>query len=108
MKNNNCIIRTKDIQEIYAEDGAKGFKILNEEGLEFVELRIQKNAKIDTHSLPFAVFFYIVGGSGELSIDNDSYQLEKGDFAYCEKNKNRSWHNKNTEELRILVCKKMQ
>jgi quercetin dioxygenase-like cupin family protein len=108
MKKNSSVISAKDFQEIYTLEGAKGFRILNKEGLEFVELRIQKNAKIDTHSLPFAVFFYVVGGRGELSIDNDSYQVEKGDFAYCEKNKNRSWHNKNAEELRILVCKTMQ
>jgi quercetin dioxygenase-like cupin family protein len=101
------IVKQKDFQKIYEQNAAEGYKILNEEGLEFVELRIQENAKIESHSLPFAVFFYVVSGSGELSIDNDSYQVEKGDFAYCETNKNRSWHNKSTEELHILVCKKM-
>jgi quercetin dioxygenase-like cupin family protein len=99
------IIKPTDFEIIYNENGAIGNKILNENGVELVELILNCNSEIKNHSLPYPVKFYVVEGKGCLYFDGKEEIIESGTVVSCPSEIQRGWKNIEEEKLKILVVK---
>lgn len=81
---------------------------LHEQGVnELVELVLQAREFIDTHKNPVPVFFYILNGSGTLTIDGKAHLLGESDSIYVEKDLDRKLENTGAEGLKVLVIKQI-
>lgn len=70
-----------------------------------VEMRIQPGGSIPEHSTPESVFFYILEGSGTLTIGRDSADVYTGMVAACPAEINKSICNNGDELLKVLAVK---
>lgn len=70
-----------------------------------VEMRLQPGGSIPEHSTPEFVFFYILEGSGTLTIGGESADVYKGMVATCPSDVNKSLSNNSDELLKVLVVK---
>lgn len=82
-----------------------GHILHSENQLELVHLTLQPGESVSEHKNPFDVIFYVVQGSGTLTVENDSYELSANDTTKITSDKNRSWKNTGDQDLRILVIK---
>lgn len=70
-----------------------------------VEMRLQPGGLIPEHSTPEAVFFYILEGSGTLTIGGESADVYTGMVASCPAEVNKSISNNSEDVLKVLVVK---
>lgn len=82
-----------------------GYVLHSENQLELVHLLLKPCENLAEHKNPFDVIFYVVQGSGVLTVENDSYELSANDTTKITSDKNRSWKNTGDQDLRILVIK---
>ena len=94
-----------DKTEVLNNNEALGYLLASTRHNDFVELHIQKSGFVPPHALPIDVSFYIVEGSGEISIEDKSIQAQQGDMVHVDKNLQRSWRNTSDALLRLLVIK---
>jgi quercetin dioxygenase-like cupin family protein len=90
---------------ILDHDGAKGRKIGTENGCEYVHLTLQGGSTITAHHLDFPVTFYVLDGSGILTLDGNSDRIEPGDLVEVDAGALREWVNPGTEPFSCLVIK---
>jgi len=62
--------------------------------VDLVHLTIKKGDKIDPHSNPVDVVFFVVEGEGELTVENETCHFQKGDCIPMKTGINRGWENK--------------
>lgn len=82
-----------------------GYILHSENKLELVHLKLKPGENLSKHKNPFDVIFYVVQGSGILTVENDSYELSANDTTKITSDKNRRWENTGDQDLRILVIK---
>ncbi len=82
-----------------------GYILHSEKQLELVHLVLKPGENLSEHKNPFDVIFYVVQGSGILTVENDSYALNANDTNKITSDKNRSWKNTGNQDLKILVIK---
>lgn len=75
------------------------------EEVELIHLTLKKDELLDLHKNPFDVIFYILSGSGLLTIDNKQMTMKADSTIKVDKEYMRSWENFNEENLVILVIK---
>ena len=81
------------------------FILHSEEKIEIVHLFLKPGEVLEEHKNPFDVLFFVVEGSGILTIDNEKQNLKKNDTIKVTSDKNRAWENNSNINLRILVIK---
>lgn len=86
---------------------AKGYKLANVHQRELVQLELEPAGVVPTHALPIHVTFYVTGGSGSLTIDNEAFEALKGDVLEVKAHAQRSWHNTGDKPLQLLVIKEV-
>ena len=91
--------------EILSTPTAKGYKLAETSSNEIVLLQIDSKAKIPAHPLPVNAVFYVTKGRGEITIEEESFTMQKGDVIEVKANVQRSWTNIATESLELLVVK---
>jgi quercetin dioxygenase-like cupin family protein len=101
------IIKPEDFKLVYQKDGAEGHSIINNNEIEFVELKLNPGAEIALHSLPFQVYFYVIEGTGNLQIEETLSIVETNSLAICKAHAQRAWKNEMSEPLRLLVVKQL-
>ena len=101
------IFRYNSAMKILEQKGQLGLSLMRLHDVELVDLKIDSGVEISEHSLPFSVIFYVVGGSGVLTIGSQGVELGKGDSALVNACENRIWKNSGREELHLLVVKRM-
>lgn len=92
---------------VFQKEGVVGKLINKSNNCEFVEINIDEKQIVESHVLNVFVSFYVIQGIGELMVDKNKYMLTKGDLISVDSGVSRSWVNKGSQELRLLVIKEM-
>ncbi len=83
------------------------WKLNENEANEIIEFILQPGEIIELHINPSPVFFYVLKGTGTLSLENIDYILGAGDCVFVEKNLQRKWQNNDSSELKVLIIKQL-
>ena len=83
----------------------EAFILHSEKQIEIVHLKLSPGEKLEEHKNPFDVIFFVIEGSGILTIDGTNYNLLSNDVLKVTSEKNRGWENTSDMDLRILVIK---
>jgi len=70
-----------------------------------IEIQLQPGGEIPEHDTPEAVFFYILEGSGILTVDGERSEVTRGMVADCLSGIKKSLFNNSDELLSVLVVK---
>jgi len=95
-------------KEVLKTDKANGNLLASTNSNDIVELFIDHDGLIPAHALPIDVTFYVIKGSGAITIDNETIAARQGDVIEVKRGLERSWHNQSTESLKLLVIKQKQ
>jgi len=95
----------KNAKSIFESDGILGKQLFQSEIVEIVHLQIQEKRRIEKHTLPISIIFYIIQGKGILETDSKSIEMKTGDLIKCPPDIQRSWINREPEVLEILGIK---
>ena len=93
-------------ETVYDQDGCKGVRLYEAGGIEYVRLSIQPGCGIPEHSLPLAVSFYVLKGSGICSVSGHRFSATEGDMLECLPGELRGWRNASNDLLEVLVVKR--
>jgi quercetin dioxygenase-like cupin family protein len=88
-----------------ADQKFDAWKLISNDKTEIVRVVLKPGEIIDTHINPLLVYFYILSGGGELSVESEKYVLAKNDLISVEKGINRKWVNTSEINLEFLVIK---
>jgi len=93
-------------ETVYEQDGCKGVRLYESDGNEYVHLSLAPGGEIPEHSLPLAVSFYVLRGSGVCTVSGNPVSASEGDMLECPPNELRGWKNTSDEPLEVLVIKR--
>lgn len=83
----------------------EAFILHSEKPVEIVHLSLNPGEILSEHKNPFNVIFFVIEGSGLLTIDGVTQQLNANDTLKITSDKLRSWTNNTSSPLRLLVIK---
>ena len=93
-------------ETVYDQDGCQGVRLYEAGDNEYVHLSIKPGSEIPEHSLPLAVSFYVLKGSGICTVSGNSFSAAEGDMLECPPGEPRGWRNASAESLEVLVIKR--
>ena len=102
------IYRLIDGETVYDAGGCRGIKLYEAIGNEYVHLQFEPGAEIPQHSLPLAVSFYVLKGSGICHVSGTEIPAVAGEMLECPPDAPRGWKNNSEVPLEILVIKRAQ
>jgi mannose-6-phosphate isomerase-like protein (cupin superfamily) len=82
-------------------------RMWNTQTLEIVRLVIPTDKSMNLHDNPSDVIFYLMQGSGELIMEDQTYQLSAESCTEVKTGTNRAWRNTGNTDLIVLVIKLM-
>jgi quercetin dioxygenase-like cupin family protein len=82
-----------------------GHILHSEKPVELVHLLLKPGEKLEAHKNPFDVVFFVIEGSGLLTINEEKQQLNSSDTVKVTSEHMRSWENNTLFDLRLLVIK---
>jgi mannose-6-phosphate isomerase-like protein (cupin superfamily) len=82
-----------------------GYILHSEKPVELVHLLLKPGEKLESHKNPFDVVFFVIEGSGLLTINEEKQQLNSSDTVKVTSEHMRSWENNTQSDLRLLVIK---
>lgn len=91
---------------VYEQDGCIGTSLYEAEGNEYVHLSIAPGGAIPEHSLPLAVSFCVLKGTGSCIVSGISFSASSGDMLECPPDALRGWKNDSGDILEVLVIKR--
>lgn len=97
------IAKLADSQIIQSSPEAK--ILLKTSDYEIIHLCLKKGEILNKHTNQLGVIFYVIQGNGSITVNDDSFAVEKDDLISIKPNIERSWKNIGKDELRILVLK---
>jgi quercetin dioxygenase-like cupin family protein len=80
-------------------------KMLIRPECELIHLTLKPGEVLDVHSNPFDVAFYVLAGSGELTLENEVRAIAADSVIDVAAGAMRGWKNTATVDLRVLVVK---
>lgn len=105
VKEQSVIYKLKNSEIVFEKKGVIGKQLLINQKNEIVHLVINKGEEIAGHFLDLDIIFYIIEGSGIITIDNKKFELEKNDVITVTKGAKRAWKNNSNNNLVILGIK---
>ena len=93
-------------ETVYEQDGSKGVRLYEAGGNEYVHLTILPGSGIPEHSLPLAVSFYVLKGTGICTVSGKPVSATEGDMLECPPGEPRGWGNTSAGPLELLVIKR--
>ena len=102
---------TRKSSEIYSIDGNEGTKIkqyfhphntLNGINYSLAQFTLEPGKKSKLHKIKSSEIYYILEGSGDLTIEEESHLLQKDDSAYVPPNAKQFIENTGKEDLKFL------
>ena len=99
------IIKISETEPFFKQTGVEGKNFFNNPKLDIVHLELEPGASLAPHPMPMTVLFYVLEGTGILTIDSNKYELDKDHGIECPKELLRFWTNESNEKLRVLVLK---
>jgi quercetin dioxygenase-like cupin family protein len=82
-----------------------GYILHSEKPVELIQLLLKPGEKLETHKNPFDVVFFVIEGSGLLTINEDKKQLKSSDTIKVTSQNLRGWENNTQSDLHLLVIK---
>jgi len=82
--------------------------LFSSEKLELIHLSLKPDEKMEPHTQPFDVVFYVLSGNGILDTEGQSIIGVPGTCIYIPQGKQRGWKNNGQEEFRVLVVKDLK
>jgi quercetin dioxygenase-like cupin family protein len=76
--------------------------------LELIHLSLKPGEKMELHSQPFDVVFYVLAGSGILEMEEQSVDGTPGTCIQIPAGMQRGWKNGGNDEFRVLVVKDLK
>lgn len=76
-------IRMEDVEIMINDRGIEARKLVNRESASVMYLLLKPGQKIDPHSMPVDVMFYIVEGRGEIEIGGIRAEVRPRDIVIC-------------------------
>jgi len=83
----------------------EGYILHSEKNIELIHLLLKPNEKLEKHSNPFDVIFFVIEGTGILTVESDKFILKATDVIKVLSEKNRGWENNSNIDLKLLVIK---
>ncbi len=93
-------------ETVYEQDGCRGIRLYESDGNEYVHLSLDPGGEIPEHSLPLAVSFYVLKGSGICTVSGNPFSASEGDMLECPPNELRGWKNASDVPFEVLVIKR--
>ncbi len=81
------------------------WKLMEVEDTDIIRINLHPGKILAPHTNDKPVVFYILAGSGDLSIDGEIYNLKPKDSIFIEENRMREWTVTSEVDLEILVVK---
>ena len=78
--------RLNDIPTVLNIRGVQSKTIIDIESMTMKNLILGTNESIPTHEVPVDVTFYILDGSGKITISDNVYEVQKDDIIICPPN----------------------
>ena len=86
----------------FSIDGRKMFTSAN---AELIHLTLKPNEKIESHTNPFDVVFYVIEGTGCIRVENESVDVSANNTLHVSAGLQRGMCNTGDTNLRVLVVK---
>lgn len=83
------------------------WKLISINTIEIIQIELKPGEQISEHINPNNVVFYVLQGSGTLTVSESAVKLQTGDCIAVEKNLKRSWTNTSEKNLKLLVVKEL-
>jgi len=83
------------------------WKLQSDDRTEVIQLHLPPGAEQASHLNPVPVIFYLLEGSGILTVRNQEIEVAAGDLVQVEQGIMRSWKNKSDGILKLLVLKQL-
>jgi quercetin dioxygenase-like cupin family protein len=80
-------------------------KMLTRKDCELIHLTLKPAEILEKHSNPFDVAFYVLSGSGELEVGDETATISADTVIEIAAGELRGWKNSGSEDLRVLVVK---
>lgn len=81
-------------------------RIMHSDGpVEVIHILLQPGEGVPPHDNPFDVLFYVLEGSGELTIEGQVRQMAADSLIAIPTGTQRGWHNPGSDPVRLLVIK---
>jgi quercetin dioxygenase-like cupin family protein len=80
-------------------------KLLSRKDCELIHLTLRPTEILEKHSNPFDVAFYVLSGSGELEVGDETATISADSVIEVAAGEQRGWKNNSTEDLKVLVVK---
>ncbi|GEM_PF-6275846 len=93
--------------EVLNVENALGYLLASTGCNDIVELHIGEKGCVAAHVLPIDVTFYVIEGSGSITIGADTHTANKGDVIHVPKGEERGWQNNTAQSLKLLVIKQV-
>lgn len=85
--------------------GFDAWKIQENEKTALIRISLKPGAFVEPHINEYSVIFYILSGSGDLTIDDEIFSLVANDSIKVPAGAMRSWTVNSTNDLQLLVVK---
>ncbi|MEA5114286.1 MAG: cupin domain-containing protein [Geobacteraceae bacterium] len=80
-------------------------KMLVRKDCELIHLTLKPGEVLETHTNPFDVAFYVLSGTGELAVGNETRKIGADTVIEISAGEMRGWKNIADNDLRVLVVK---
>jgi quercetin dioxygenase-like cupin family protein len=78
------------------------------EMLEVIHLTLPPGDKMEPHTQPFDVVFFVIEGTGKLQIEDETIEGNPGTCIRVPAGRLRSWNNNGNGDFRVLVIKDLK
>jgi quercetin dioxygenase-like cupin family protein len=85
-----------------------GRVMFSSEKLEVIHLTLPPGDKMEPHTQPFDVVFFVIEGKGKLQLEDGSTEGNPGTCIFVPAGKLRSWGNSGNSDFRVIVIKDLK
>lgn len=98
-------VNAKSVEPFKETPDFAGKRLYMEEAVNVVELTVKPHRTVAEHQTPVDVFFYVLEGSGTVSVGGNEDELVTGDLVFSPANVPHGLRNPYDEGFRLLVVK---
>lgn len=93
---------------IYESNSGRGISLNKSNNCEYVFLEINPYSKIEKHSLPIPVSFFVISGEATLILNQQEIKVCAKDLIEAEPNIEREWINLSDKKVELFVIKHLE
>ncbi len=105
LEGEEMIYNEKDAEVKVDANGVFGRLLATTPAGNFVRMTLQPGAVVAPHPVPMDAHFYVISGSGRLTVDESSFEVGAGSLVPVSAGAMRGWENLATEPLELFVVK---